>query len=484
MNGYVVSGCVGLILGVAVHPLCGGTGVYFFAILAAAVGVVRLVSLRRTHVTRTACATVFFIAAALGVVRMEIAVPEHVDYSRVGEKVTLEGQVVVEPDVRDGYTHIVLKTELLEHLVLVQVRASAVFHYGDTVLVKGVLERPHNFKGETGRVFNYVGYLAKDDVYYTLRTYEVDVQGKSTTFRGMLLSIKGAYLSSLKQLLPEPYAALAGGITVGEKRSLGDTLTQRFRDAGLIHVVVLSGYNIAIIVVALMYVLAFLPRRFAAVVSIGAILAFTLLVGASATVVRAALMGGIGALGIFFRRSYSALYALCIAGIAMVLWNPYVVLYDPSFQLSFMATLGLLLGAPLLLMHLMWVPRVLGIRELVAVTLATQIAVLPLLVYMMGSVSLVALPVNMVALPAIPLAMLLVFCTAVIGMVSTLVAVPFAWGAQALLAYVIYVVTLATKLPFATVVVPSVSLVWVIVMYTVLSGFVWARYMKENRRPV
>lgn len=462
----------GVAVGVSIRTFYA-VGIYaMMAILLVALVVAIYRALAHTPVQILA-ASIFCIAVVLGMLRMHVAIPEHVALDRVGAQVTLEGRVVAEPDVRDGYTNLTIATDAVAHKVLTRVRSQQTFHYADTVRVKGTLEQPENFVGDTGRTFNYQGYLAKDDVYYIITTRHVDVLSSAHTFRGVLLAAKQSYLAVLKSYLSEPYAALAGGITVGERRSLGDALTQKFRDAGLIHIVVLSGYNISIIIIALMYILSFLPKRVGAIISIGAIIIFTLIVGASATVVRAALMGTIGALGIFFRRSYNALHALFIAGLVMVLWNPYVVVYDPSFQLSFMATLGLLLGAPLLMDRLRFIPRAWGTRELVAVTLATQIAVLPLLVYMMGTVSLVALPVNVLSLPAIPLAMLLVFVVGVLGSVVPFVASIIAFGAEALLSYVVHVVTLATALPFATLTAPSVSFVWVVAGYTFLIVAWW-----------
>ncbi|MBL4644517.1 MAG: ComEC/Rec2 family competence protein, partial [Candidatus Pacebacteria bacterium] len=295
---------------------------------------------------------------------------------------------------------------------------------------------------------------------------------------GSLLKLKNIYLESLKRMLQEPSAALAGGITVGERRSLGEQLTEDFRSTGLIHIIVLSGYNIAIIVMAISALLSFLPHKIRYTTAILVIILFTILVGASATVVRAAIMGSIGANGAMAGRTYSALHALMFAGLAMLLWNPYTLIFDPSFQLSFIATLGLLFGVPLLVPYLTWIPNKLGMRELTAATIATQIAVYPLLLYMMGKVSLVSLPVNLLVLPIIPFAMLAVFLTGVFGSINFIVALPFAYLAQGALIYVFKVVEIFASLSFSTAAVPVFSFWWIAIAYVLLGLGVWYGKMK------
>lgn len=425
--------------------------------------------LRAWWVPSVLIAALFF---TLGIVRMHTIVPDIQTPTPLGEEVVFEGRIVREPDARGTYTNLIVAADALPHHILVRTSSYTTFSYADTVRVSGVLETPQNFEGEGGRVFNYRGYLAKDDVHFIVAFPEIEVLTQRTTPTGLLLSLKQKYLSALTRALPEPSAALAGGITVGERRSLGEKLTQAFRDTGLIHIVVLSGYNIGIIVIAIGGILAFLPNRARYTAVIIAIVLFTIFVGASATVVRAALMGSIGALGAMAQRTYDALHGLIVAGAVMLLWNPYLLIYDPSFQLSFVATLGLLLGVPLLTPHLTFIPERCALRELAAATIATQVAVLPLLAYMIGDVSVVALVVNMLVLPVIPFAMFMVFLTGVVGSVATFVAVPFAMLAHGALVYVIGVVEFFAQLPLVTVGIPEFSILFVFIVYAAMAAVV------------
>ncbi|MAJ97263.1 hypothetical protein CL644_00170 [bacterium] len=428
-----------------------------------------LISLRQLF---AACAIVLLFFA-LGVGRMHIAIPTVNTDMHTEGTIVFEGVVVREPDIRETYTNIVVARNDTAQKVLVRTTSFENIFYKDSVRIRGTLEVPENFEGDGGRIFNYRAYLAKDAIYSIMAFPELEVITSRSTPTGFLLALKGRYLESLKAILPEPSAALAGGITVGERRSLGDELTQDFRDTGLIHIVVLSGYNIAIVVLFIVALLSFLPTKPRHLVAIGGIILFTILVGASATVVRAAIMGSIASLGVVAGRTSTALHTLMLAGFAMLLWNPYLLIYDPSFQLSFVATAGLLLGVPLLLPHLSFIPEKYALRDIFAATIATQIAVLPLLVYMIGDISLVAVLVNLLVLPTIPLAMLFVFLTGVVGMVFQPLALLFGVIAYAFLSYVILLVEFFADVPFAVMSLPTFSFAFVVLAYGLLSALVW-----------
>lgn len=423
------------------------------------------------------------VGFGLGVTRMHSATPVSPSLVLTGE-VSFEGVVVREPDTRESFVNIVVATESVAGDVLVRAPRYIDVSYNDTVAVVGEIAPVKNFATDNDRVFNYRGYLAKDSVYYVVSFPEVRVIREAPSLVGSLLFVKETFVTTLQQHLMEPYAALAAGITVGERRSLGEALTDAFRDTGLIHIVVLSGYNITIVILFVSALLMFLPPRLRFAAAILSIVAFTLVVGASATVVRAALMGSIAALGTLTGRVYDALHALVVSALAMLVWNPYLLAYDPSFQLSFIATVGLLVGVPLLSPYLSFVPDTFHLRDIVAATVATQVAVLPLLAYMIGEVSLVALLVNALVLPVIPITMLFVFLLGVFGFVP-LIAQVVALISSLLLAYVVAVVEFFASLPVVTMKLPEFSLGVLLGTYVGLIVFVivWRRQIALSLHP-
>jgi competence protein ComEC len=130
---------------------------------------------------------------------------------------------------------------------------------------------------------------------------------------------------------------------------------------------------------------------------------------------------------------------LLIAGAGMALFNPYLVLFDLSYQLSMLATLGLVLFSNPLQKRMQFVPESFGLREIVSTTLATQVTVLPLLIFSIGSVSIVSLFANILVLPAVPAAMLLGFTASVVSLLSTTLALPFTTLAYVILHYIIQI---------------------------------------------
>jgi len=478
MQVYVIVAFSAFVSGIAFRSLYNfGWSFLLFLFELVIVAIILLVTRRRSGILFFIVVLFFFF----GVLRMDIAQNKNAIHTLTQKRTAYSGTVIAEPDVRDTYTNLTVKllTPKTDKGTTVLVRAPSdrTFLYRDTISFSGTAKPVTNFAGDDGRIFNYRGYLGKNGIHYIVSfSSSVYIRKHTESPLGILFLIKKYYTTSLKQLLPEPVASLATGITVGERRSLGKKLTDDFRKTGLIHIIVLSGYNIAIIMTAVAGVLVFLPIRIRSIIAIAFIALFTIFVGASATVVRAALMGSIASLGVITGRSYDVVHALFIAVFFMLLWNPYTLLYDPSFQLSFVATLGLLLGVPLLLPHLSFVPKLLGLKELIAVTIATQIAVIPLIIFMMGTVSLVSLPMNILILPILPFVMLFVFITGVIGIVSPIIAFPFASVTYLLLVYVIRMVEWFANVPFSSIHIPNLSILFLFISYGVLLLFWWFVY--------
>lgn len=398
----------------------------------------------------------------------------------VGESVTLSGVVVREPDVREGSTLLTVQTT--DTRVLVQTDRYSPVVYGDTIAVTGVLESPESFTTDLGREFDYQGYLLARGVTHTMSfASPVILASDNGALLSYIYQVKAYFLSRLALVLPEPAVGLGAGLLLGVQSALGSDIESDFRTAGIIHIVVLSGYNIMLVVAFIMYVCAYLlPFRARLVCGIGAVIMFAFLVGYSPSVLRASLMAVLFLLSSLLARPYLILRMLVVAGTLMVMWNPYILRYDIGFQLSFMATLGLILVAPHLEMIFTRVTTWFSVRSFLVATIATQIAVAPLLLYHIGEWSLVAIPVNVLVLPLVPVAMLLTFLTGLLAMVSVTMAMPLAVCAQVSLMLIIAVAHWAAAIPFAAVTVPPFPGYVVPVSYLFL-GFLWYRFLYRRQ---
>lgn len=380
------------------------------------------------------------------------------------------GVVVSEPEQRENTTRFVLRSDNGEK-ILVSTDLYSSVQYGDKVEVKGKLQKPAIIDDGVGRPFDYEKYLSKDDIYFTMSFTEIEVlsSGHGNPVKRALFKIKRSFVRKTKEVLAEPYASLLSGLIVSGKEAMPKGILEEFRRSGVIHIVVLSGYNITIIA-------EFMRAVFrSATFSIAGIILFVIMTGAQATVVRAALMVLAVIFAKTFRRKFSASRALLVAAFLMLLHNPKILVFDPSFQLSFLATMALIYVVPIIDKYLKWVPERWGLRMIVATTLATQTTVLPFLVYSMGNFSLVSLPANILILLIIPATMLVGFISTLVAYISPIVALPFSYTTHLLLAWILGVSRYLGNLSFASITVPPTSIWLVVLIYLAMVIFVWRR---------
>jgi competence protein ComEC len=398
----------------------------------------------------------------------------------VGQTIEIEGVVVVEPDYKPQTVQIYIETGSDKVLVTTDRHTEIV--YGDKVLVKGKLEKPTSFETDLGRTFDYVGYLLARKVEYRMSFAKVEVTepNSKTTLTSVLLQGKSKFISSIKEAIPEPEVGLGSGLLLGVKSALGEDIEEDFRRTGIIHIVVLSGYNVMLVVAFILFIFSFfLPMRWRFAFGLLAIVSFALLVGLSATVVRASIMVSLVLFAQSFGRQYDILSGLFLAGFVMLVVNPYLLLYDIGFQLSFMATLGLILIVPYFEASLMLEEKKIKGKEFLLSTIATQIAVLPLLMYHIGQVSLVAVFVNLLVLPIVPVAMFMTFITGMVGLLSVSIASLLGYITSFVLWLIIYIAQIFSELPFASVLIPEFSGFGVLLSYIAMTGIYF--YLKRNK---
>ncbi len=412
----------------------------------------------------------FFFALGLGIFRYGIKdARETVLQGQIGSKITVSGMIIEEPDEKETYTRLVIETEKvppqgrdarisnqIEDLekfgnkvktkILLTSRRYPIFRYGDRVEVNGILRKPEKISD-----FDWPAYLSKDDIYFEMIYPQTKLlQGTGGSWlRRRLFSVKEQFIDNLSKVIPEPDAGYLAGLTVGGKKAMSKDLQEEFKRAGIIHVVVLSGYNVTIISSVIMQILRGLPFFVGIGSGILGILFFALMTGASATVVRASIMAGFALLARATGRVYQITIALFVAGFLMILNNPKILRFDSSFQLSFLSTLALIFFSPHVEKRLSFVPKKFKLREILGATISTQIFVLPFLLYKMGMFSVVSLPVNLLVLFFVPITMFFGFLAGGLGFVSGFLAAPFGWIAYAFSTYELLVVNLFSKLPFA-----------------------------------
>lgn len=299
------------------------------------------------------------IFLVLGALRFQLALPGEPElalaqFNEQG-RASLVGVVIAEPDVRQTQTLVTVQVAKIQTgeewrdtggLALVSVPRDTVVGYGDEVQVDGVPTTPPD-----GADFSYREFLARERVFTLVRyarLYTI-TGGRGDAFWTALLGFKREAKRAINQLLPEPSASLLTGILLGDDRGMPDELTKAFADTNTAHVIAISGFNIAILIGVLVYVVrrpanmiyaraltagqtgaplqisGLVARHLTTLIIITMLVCYTLLVGASASVVRACIMGALVLIALEFGRVNWAINALAIAAFVMTLLNPYVL---------------------------------------------------------------------------------------------------------------------------------------------------------------
>ncbi|MBX4215554.1 ComEC/Rec2 family competence protein [Candidatus Parcubacteria bacterium] len=212
-----------------------------------------------TRSKRVFIVSLLILGCIVGVVRFAVSAEEHGSPAlsrHAGETVFAEGTIVEEPDAREQTTLLTVKlaamtgeAQPLNDTVLVGTEPFPSFEYGDRISVRGKLTKPEAFGNETGRVFDYPAYLSVQGIYYKIDFAKVSLvrHGEGNPVRGFLFKLKRRFIERINSLIKEPESSLLAGLLVGAKQSLGAALLDDFRRVGLIHIVVLSGYNLTIV---------------------------------------------------------------------------------------------------------------------------------------------------------------------------------------------------------------------------------------------
>ena len=399
------------------------------------------------------------VTTALGALRYSNN-PQSSDIARYnGSSVTVTGQVTAEPSYRDDSVHLLVRaTDIFVNSrslvtggqILVQAARDDEYRYGDQVRATGLLAAPASWD-----TFSYADYLARQNVFSIMRNAGVQVvsSGHGSPLYARLLDFKSAIIRRINSALPEPQAGLLVGILLGNEAGISSDLENDFRRTGASHIIAISGFNMVVITAIIMRVFGGLAGRnrvSATLVAIIFIVAYTILAGAGAGVVRAAMMSVLLVVGQQLRRKTFLPTSLAFATLCMSLLDPNILL-DIGFQLSFCAVLGLgLFADPLARQFRALLGRHLSpptadrlhavLNEPVIVSIAAQIATLPLVVLYFGRVSLVAFPVNVLIVPVQSLILMIAFVAAPLSIVLPAAGAVLFWVNMVFLSWSINVV--------------------------------------------
>lgn len=365
------------------------------------------------------------IALYLGAWRFQRTLPdftsEDLAYYHPMEDARIQGVIISYPQISQTSSTAIVRAEeitinglRMKIIGKLELRLPPGFHlsFGDRLLLEGRLGSTVP-KGSPV----YTSYLARRTITTRMAYPQVKLleTGKGNPLTNSIYQIRSRARELLNTYLPARESSLLSGILLGIDWLIPRYLEDAYRATGTVHIIAISGFNITLIAWQIIH----LFRRFfrplaASVLAILAIIFYTFLVGADPAVVRAAVMGSLAIPAFFLSRRLIGIHSLTIAAAVMLAFNPFL-LWDVGFQLSFLATLGLMVLADPLIGFI--TQRILSrwgeikarnlqpLLILVIPTLAAQFAVSPVLFNLDRSILLYSLPANLLILPLQPLLM-------------------------------------------------------------------------------
>jgi competence protein ComEC len=425
-----------------------------------------------------------------GCLRFQTSLPvvdeHHLQFYNDREIIVIEGMVATEPD--PGNTTSVFQfsaSKVQTNNTCVEASGKALvsilryheYHYGDVLRITGKPETPPQYED-----FSYKDYLARQGIYSIINYPRIEILNTGTGFKPLawIYSLRNGLSQSLSQALPEPQASLAQGILLGMRGDIPLSLNQEFSRTGTAHVLAISGINITIVIGMLLAAGIWLfGKRYSIYIWLALLIIwlYALLTGMNPPVVRGAIMGSVFLLAEFLGRQSSASIALTFAAAVMVGIQPQI-LWDASFQLSFLAMASLIFISPYLQA---WFRKgvtaaagkegttvSLGnlIADSFAVTLAAMLATWPIIAYYFHVVSFVGLPATFFSLLALPGIIMTTALVAVAGLILPPLAWILGWVSWLFISYFMLVVHAFDALPFSSTRVESIQ-VWQICLYYV-----------------
>jgi competence protein ComEC len=431
---------------------------------------------------------ILLIAFFFGAARYQLSVPKfdafHIAFYNDREyDLLITGVLSEPPDYRDSYTNLRINVRGVDTgdgdlpvsgLLLARASINQTFHYGDILRLRGKLKTPPENED-----FSYRDYLAAQHIHSYMSTAEVTVlPGRGgNPISTALYAIKDKSLGNIYRMFPDPESSLLAGILLGVDTGLTQELQQAFKNTGTAHIIAISGFNISIIAgIFFAFFSRFFGERRGAFVAIVGIALYTFIVGADAAVVRAALMGSLALFARQVGRRQFALNTLLAVAFVMTLWNPLLV-WDVGFQLSFFATLGLILYAePFSQIADQTIKRYFPastaerfaelFSEFVLLTLAAQLTTIPIMAYHFQRISLVSFIANPFILPAQPAVMILGGLAVLLSLIWFPLGQVAAWMAWPFVVYTIRMVELFDRVPHGTYFLGRFS-IWLVILFYV-----------------
>ncbi len=467
------------LMGVAVAP---NSTFSMISLLYGATGILLLVIVCWSSIARPLL--LIMLALVIGAWRFDVAVPSADNPNElryyVDQQLELTG-VVVAVDERIDQQKLIVKVvasvaepRLTNGKTLVTTGLWPKYRYGDEVKLNCLLEAPPQLDD-----FDYARYLERFGVSVICSRPKVSIidRDRGNVMYAHIMKMRTFLTARLRQSMSDPHESIIEGMILGNARGIPADVANWFSVLGLTHIIAISGAHITVLVSIVQKLLTStgLRRQRAFWVTILIVAGYVMMSGGSASAVRAAVMGILVLVAQQLGRLPQQLSLVMFGAALMIMYNPFILMADIGFQLSFLSVVGLLYLSPIITEHLGWITERFQLREMIAMTLSAQFTTLPITLYNFNQLSLLSLPANILILPVGELLMI----SGAITVLAAGVWLPLGQLAGAvswvIVSYWLVVSQALASIPLASVTVPKLPAALIMAMYGLLYT-IWRRY--------
>ena len=395
------------------------------------------------------------------------------------QRIVAEGTIVSEPKFYNGTLKITVKTKsinsrTIQSKILIKTRTNSSYQYGDKIKAIGKLVKPPIYQD-----FNYQNYLKTKKILGLMNYPQLILISKNngSNFYASILKAKQEFRNKINKYFSYPENLFLRAIILGDKQDIPSSWKNKLNAAGLRHIVCISGMHIIVLIYIFLWlgIIFGLARPKAFYFAVAFLWLYIILVGFQPSIIRAGIMGTLYLFCQKIGREKASLQALVLAAFLMLLFNPLLLNFDAGFQLSFLATLGIIYFTPLFreLFQKFKIFNSFGIANVLSITLAAQIFTIPILIYNFGYFSLVSPLTNVLVVPILPYIMASGFIFLAASFLGQFFALLSLIPVFLLLNYLIKIVSYFSSLKYAFIV---LSLPWqaLILYYFCLGGLIYA----------
>jgi competence protein ComEC len=405
-------------------------------------------------------------------------------YSKyMGEQVRVKGFVNSEPDIRDEKVIYIIKTKEIKcrnnvdkvsgKLLLTTLRGDNkyLYEYGEEIEVAGEINIPKGRRNPGG--FDYKRYLMQSGISATIFARKENISIGSIKSINPIINygnkIRNNIINIIYKSLPKDQAGLLSGMLIGYRKGLSKEIQEAFSDAGLMHTMAVSGAHVSFLIIPLLFI--FRKLRAKKVISnvfiICILLMFLSITGFQPSVVRAVIMASLVLLGQIFWRESDVYTSISLAAIVLLICNPFN-LFNVGFQLSFAATISIVMLHKSIKNIFTWKHMPSLIKDILSITISAQIGVLPITAFYFNKISLISIISNVLVTPLLQVVSILGYIMVITGQLSIGLSKLVGYLNCPLLTLILLVTKICSSFKFACIKVITPKVIFIITYYFIV----------------